>query len=681
MAAMNNRAALHALFPTMLLASSLALAGQETGSSTPAFSRLADVKAGSLLLATDQAGLYLSAPVVDTDVQIKVTGLIARTTVEQRFWNPTGAWVEGLYAFPLPENAAVDHLTMTIGDRRIEGEIHEREEARRTYEQAKANGQKASLLEQARPNLFTTAVANLGPDEAVVVRIEMQQELRYDAGRVSLRFPLVAAPRYTPQAGSPAASAGAAAAPAAPEVEVASGPPSQPLSLSVRLVPGFALRRLASPSHPIRARELGRRSWSVDLAQQVVPADRDFVLEWEPDLGRAPGAGLFSEEADGAHYGMVMVLPPAYDPADFPPQPREMIFVLDTSGSMAGTSIRQAKSALDRAFDLLRPEDRFNVITFSDTASRLFVSAVAATPENLQQASSLVEGIDPDGGTEMLAALTAALDEPGAAERLRQVVFITDGEVSNEEQLFAYIQSHLGASRLFTVGIGSAPNSFFMTKAAEAGRGTFTYIGDLKEVATKMGELLARLSLPLLTDVELDWGPVGAEGYPTRVPDLYFGEPIAAVARLSEAAQSLTVRGRLAGAPWETVIPIAGELDGAGLDKLWARRKIGTLETRLATEGLDEDGRASVRQEIVDLALAHHLVSRFTSLVAVDVTPTAPAGTTLAARNVPLSLPAGWVDTGALPQGATSWRRDLFLGLLLAATAAFLLRLERSARR
>ncbi len=231
-----------------------------------------------------------------------------------------------------------------------------------------------------------------------------------------------------------------------------------------------------------------------------VPADRDFELHWTPDVGRAPGAAVFVEPKDGKTYALVMLVPNAPD-ASLPRMPREATYIIDTSGSMAGTSIVQAKAALLYALDRLAPGDRFNVIEFNSRARPLFDVPMPVDPATLGRARSFVSGLKADGGTEMREALTLALRAPKVEGFVRQIVFLTDGAVGNENELFALIRERLDDRRLFTVGIGSAPNSHFMTKAAQFGRGTFTYIGDTREVQEKMAALFRKLESPVLTDV------------------------------------------------------------------------------------------------------------------------------------------------------------------------------------
>ncbi len=639
------------------------------------------VRSGSLLIATDQPGLFLPAPALDTDVVIRVTGMVARARVRQRFANAASDCVEAIYIFPLPENAAVDRMRLTIGQRVIEGEIREREEAKKVYEQAKSEGRKASLLEQERPNVFTVSVASIGPNEDVEIEIEYQETLRYDGGRFDLRFPLVVAPRYIPGETVLAGRSGTGWAPDTDRVCDASRvtPPVMkpgdtrlnPVRLRVDLSPGARLRKLESVTHAVKSVPLAEASYVVTLADEALVADRDFELHWELDLTDGPRPVFFTETIDGETFGLLVVLPP--DPASVSAVrlPREAIFIIDTSGSMYGPSIDQARRALLFALGRLQPEDRFNVIEFNSVMHRLYPESRRALPEAVAGAEQWVGKLRAGGGTEMLPALKAALEEADEGSEVRQVVFITDGGVGNEEELFRYIREHLGRSRLFTVGIGSAPNSHFMTKAAEFGRGTFTYVGSPTEVGEKMSGLFRKLESPVLTNVRIDWDDAGAEAWPATIPDLYAGEPVVVAVRLARAS-GLAVSGERAGERWKSLVSGMLSPEETGVGRLWASRKIGALMDR-ATEGANRD---EIRRQVVDVAIRHHLVSSFTSLVAVDHTPTIERGTVCTPRAMPVHLPSGWDYGhvfGEMPQTATSGRLFL-LAAAGAALASFLLR-------
>ena len=294
-----------------------------------------------------------------------------------------------------------------------------------------------------------------------------------------------------------------------------------------------------------------------------------------------------------------------------------------------------------------------------------------ANAENLRKATAFVRRLQATGGTEMAAALNLALNGREDPRRVRQVIFLTDGSVGNEDALFSLIDKKLGDSRLFTVGIGSAPNSWFMTKAARTGRGTFTYIGKIEEVKDKMSDLFAKLESPVLKGVTINW-PAGVDAWPKRLPDLYLGEPLIVSVALDKPVQAVSVSGFMGNAQWQETVAAQPAPAGSGLGVLWARRKIESLSDGLR-EGKTED---EVKAQVVEVALAHHLVSKYTSLVAVDKTPARPVDATLKGGAMPTNLPEGWDHAavfGELPKGATDMRWHLLVGAI-ALMMAMLLR-------
>ena len=610
-----------------------------------------DMNSGALLLQTEDGGL-VEAPRLATDIVMTVNGTIARVAVTQRFENPSDRWLEGIYVFPLPEQSAVDALHMEIGDRVIEGEVKGRDEAKKAYEEAKDAGQKASLVEQERPNIFTNSVANIGPHEAIVVRIEYQETVKQDGGIYSLRFPLVVGPRYNPKA-SEVTTVDFGGKPsvvdpvpdrdriAPPVLDPAKSPKINPVSIQVKLNAGFVLGDVKSSFHQITLDRTGDETATLSLAGGTVPADKDFELIWSPKAASVPQTALFHEIVNGQDYLLAMVTPPTLESAANL-LPRELIFVIDNSGSMAGTSIVQAKQSLLFALNRLRAGDKFNVVRFDDTMETLFDKAVDASSENLAIAKNFVSRLDAEGGTEMLPALKVALKDasPNDTTRLRQVVFLTDGAVGNEAQLFEEIASHVGRSRLFTVGIGSAPNSYFMRRAAELGRGTFTEIGSEEQVLERMSALFTKLEKPVMVGLKAEWpNGTSVEVWPDPLPDLYAGEPVVLSAKVGSMNGELHLSGTFDGKPWTAGLRISDAIDGAGVAKLWARSKIASLEAKLYTD-LSATG---IDKAIETVALEHHLVSSQTSLVAIDKTKSRPDGQGVSSVDMPVNLPDGWV--------------------------------------
>ena len=607
--------------------------------------KVQDVETGTLLLE-DGSNRFHPAPVLETVVDIRVTGLIARTKVTQYFMNPSSEWIEGIYVFPLPEMSAVDTLKMIIGERTIIGEIEERSEAKKIYEQAKSDGKKASLLEQERPNIFTSSVANIGPNEQVAITIEYQEELRYDQGEFSVRFPMVVGPRYIP--GATAISSFSSngwsrdtdqvpdASRITPSVHHPKKGSINPVSITATIDAGFAAV-IKSPSHQIKTTE-SDSIYTIELSSLRVPADSDFILEWRPTVGDAPNAALFSDEFNGDTYALLMVMPPIEENAEHSRLPRETIFIIDTSGSMEGTSLQQAKASLRIAVNRLDAKDSFNIIQFNSYTQSLFPTSQVSTKGNIGKALRYVDSFAANGGTEMLSALQSALTNQGRDEKVRQVIFITDGSIGNEEAVFRYIKQNLGGSRLFTVGIGSAPNSYFMRKAAEYGLGTFTYIGYASEIKKKMVDLFSKLESPVLTNIEIDWQNRSVETWPKKVPDLYLGEPIIITARLPNLGGDIEIKGRRGAKHWQLSFELEGGSKNSGIDKLYARRKVAALTSSL------EDGADAkeVQGQIVTVGKAHHIVTAHTSLVAVEQISPLPKNALLKTKQFLTNLPRGW---------------------------------------
>jgi Ca-activated chloride channel family protein len=658
---------------------------------------LEDVESGRLLLREEGTEVYAPAINQHSRVHFDVSGLVASVSLEQSFRNDGDRWMEGVYAFPLPDGAAVRYLEMTIGERRIVGSIREKEAARQIYQAAAHSGRKASLVEQQRPNLFTNRVANIGPGETVSVRLEYVQAVAVDGDRFSLRFPMTITPRYQP--GRPLPADGditlavdpylgwavatdqvpdaAAISPLLHPVEGSDQAPINPIELTARLDMGMPLAAVESPYHRIAMnRQAG--VYEIRLAAGISEMDRDFELRWRPLTGSAPTAALFTEQRSGEYFGLAMVLPPAADQAA-PAQPREMIFVVDTSGSMGGVPIEQARAAVGRALLQLRPEDRFNIIEFNSGYRRLYREPVPASRHHVQRAREFVRQLQASGGTEMLPALQAALEAPSDPDlyreraSLRQVIFMTDGAVGNEQALFETIAQRLGGSRLFTVGIGSAPNSWFMRRAAEFGRGSHTHIGHIDQVGEKMDALFDRLSRPAVVSLRVDW-PVEAEAWPERIPDLYVGEPLMVAARFGTTppAGEVTISGEIAGRPWTRRLRLAAQEDlesgggHAGVASLWARRKITGLLDQLVM-GRDEK---AVRAEVLGIALEHQLLSPYTSFVAVEETVSRADDTAAGREAVANTRPRGQSPQPfAFPRGASPGPVQLWLGLLLLFSA------------
>ncbi len=624
---------------------------------------------------TPSGTMYLrrsaEAPVAEalrlaTRVHVQVTGNVARVHVEQDFSNAGEDWVEGLYVFPLSKDSAVDELLMHIDERTIRGEIQEKEKAQAMYTEARAEGRHASIVEQERPNMFTSAVANIAPHAGITIEITYLETLPLRDGRYTLNLPLAITPRYTP--GAPQDATGKMPAAAAAMINAALGTTATPervqagrqqVSIDIDLEPGFALGNLTSLHHAIDVQSVasGRH---VHLQSDSAPSDRDFELTWTQADGVAVTGAAFAEQVGGDTFALLMLSVPLH--ADEVTQPREVTFIIDTSGSMEGPSIDQARAALAMGIERLKPFDRFNVVRFASDYSKLFASPQPVNDTNRALASRFIAALRASGGTEMRAPLESAMAGAPNPELLQQIVFITDGSVGNETELISLIHDRIGAKRLFTVGIGAAPNAYFLGEAAAAGRGSYTFIAEREQVGTRMQELFAKLERPALVDLKVQWPQGKNVDMASPLPmDLYSGDPVVVLARLPQTAGGeVLLSGRVRGIEWTQRLALTNVGEASGLSKLWARERIGALSRQLHYGGEREMLKAS----IIELALQHHLVSDFTSLVAIDDTVVRPADSPGHVEQAPTSAPVGgaWATTG-FAKTATAADLCLLLGI------------------
>lgn len=598
---------------------------------------------GMLLGKLPTAAEQVPVPLKHTDVSAEVTGYIVTVDVRQQYHNPFNEKIEAVYMFPLPQDAAVSEFQMTIGERNIRGVIRERAEAEKIYHEARSQGHVAALLTQERPNIFTQSVANIEPGKAIDVNIKYYHTLAFLDGWHEFVFPMVVGPRFNPPGATDGigATGYGSAGRSVEQREVQYLRPQQrsghDIALRVDIDAAVSIERLESPTHRIETRSLGDSRSVVTLRKDDSIPDRDFVLRYKVAGERVKSAFVSHNDPRGGFFTLMLYPPDSM--RGLPRQPMEIVFVLDASGSMNGEPIRLAKDALGHALKQLRPEDTFQIVRFSDSASQLGPAPVAATPENIRRAMSIVREINGEGGTMMIEGIRAALDFPHDERRLRFVCFLTDGFIGNEADVLTEIHRRLGATRIFSFGIGSAPNRYLLEQMAIMGRGAAAYAGPGDDSVEIMSAFMERVTQPALMNVGIDWGGMQvSEVYPQRIPDLFVGRPIVVTGRFSGAApsQPLRVSGRSGGRDVSLAVP----LDHASatipaLPRIWARMKIADLSQRSVVESQSE-----YQQLVRSTALEYELMSAYTAFVAVDsATRTAGAhGTTVA---VPVPVPQG----------------------------------------
>jgi len=574
-------------------------------------------------------------PLKHTDVRAWITGYIATVEVRQQYHNPYDERIEAVYVFPLPQNAAVNEFIMTIGERRIHGIIREREEAERIYEQAKRQGYVASLMTQERLNMFTQSVANIEPGKKIDLDIKYFHTLSYADGWYEFVFPMVIGPRFNPQGRTDGVGAVArgrhGASNQATEVQyLRPGERSgHDISLAVSIDAGVSIEEVVSPSHVVAVTApLSQQAEGVLSAFDAIP-NKDFVLRYKV-AGDWVKSGLMMEEHDEHSYFTLVIHPPETLSA-LARRPVEMIFVLDCSGSMSGKPIEQAKIAIERALKQLQPDDTFQIIRFSNNASKLGPEPVLATSESVRNGLRYVRSLHGTGGTQMIEGIKAALEFPHDSRRLRFVSFMTDGFIGNETEILREVHDRLGASRMFSFGVGSSPNRYLLNRMAKFGNGAVAYLGLNDDAGRVMDRFFDCISHPALTDIEIDWGGIEVtDVFPERIPALFVGRPVILTGRMRDPTEAtIRVTGRVGDLAHEILLsvdPTAESVSRKGIASIWARMKIAGLYDMSTW-----NPNVGLSKQIKAVALEFGLVSAYTAFVSVDsrIRTTGDQGTTV----------------------------------------------------
>ncbi|HVF67874.1 MAG TPA: VIT domain-containing protein [Pyrinomonadaceae bacterium] len=588
-------------------------------------------------------------PLKHTDVRADVAGFLARVNVTQEFENPFDDKIEAVYTFPLPQAAAVDSMTLKVGERTVRGKIMRREEARAVYDSARSAGQVASLLDQERPNVFTQSVANIMPGERVTVTISYVETLKYDGGTYEFSFPTVVGPRYVPGAAQPQADAKATGTDRVPDASRVSPPVAQKgtraghdISIEVSLDAGLPIEELKSVSHEVNVERPARGRARVRLKDLGSIPNKDFVLRYGV-AGKNIGDALLTHRGQrGGYFTFVLQPPERVTVEDV--TPKELVFVLDTSGSMSGFPIEKAKETMKLALAGLYPQDTFNLITFAGDTYVLFPEPVPATPENLARAQNFLESRKGGGGTEMMKAIKAALDPSDSRAHVRIVCFMTDGYVGDDMEIISEVQRHPNA-RVFSFGIGNSVNRFLLDKMAEHGRGEVEYVSPRDDGSAAARRFHERVRNPLLTDITIDWGglPV-ADVYPKQIPDLFSAKPVVLTGRFTGAGRGVVrLKGRTGGNAFEREIEVTlpeSQAEHDVLATLWARRRVEDLMSEDYAGAQRGQARVDLREAVTNIGLEYGLMTQFTSFVAVEEMTFTDGGEPRRVE-VPVELPEG----------------------------------------
>ena len=607
-----------------------------------------EVTQGALRVKTEDE--IVECPLKHTDVKAIISGFIARVTVTQTFENPYDEKIEAVYVFPLPHTAAVDDMTMVIGERRIVGLIKRRDEARAMYERAIEQGATASLLEQERPNIFTQSVGNIKPGKEIRIEISYVDVLNYDMGSYEFHFPMVVGPRYIPgepiskkpelpkelkgkvgelegatEGGDPSGVGWSPDTTRVPDASRITPPALMPgyrtghdISLSVSLEAGVPVGDIKIVNHKATLKRIGASGAMVEISPADSIPNKDFVIKY-PVVGEKPEMAVLAHSKGTDQGYFMLMIQPKLDAELAKAPPREVVFLVDVSGSMGGEPTEKVKEAMRHFFRLSKPNDTVQVITFAGYANKLFERPIPATKENASRALNFTQQIQAGGGTEMLKGIKMVLNEPVDPERVRIVVMFTDGYIGNEAEIIEEVGRRAGDQiRFWAIGIGSSPNRFLIDGVAKQGGGMSGVIELNTDPKGLVSRIVHRIHQAQLANIQIDWNELPVyEIFPHRIPELWAGSPVILFGRYADGGKTrLKLSGVAEGKPLsyslDVKLPRAQPAHGV-LSKMWARKKIEDISAQMFYADTPE-----VVEEITQVALTYRLMSQYTSFVAVD---------------------------------------------------------------
>lgn len=551
-------------------------------------------------------------PLERTSVVGDISGFGARVTVAQTFINPTKEAIEAVYTFPLPQDAAVDRMTMTIGSRVIEAEIKRREDARRVYEAAKNAGQSAALLDQERPNVFTQSVANIMPGSKVKIEISYVQILKFEKGEFEFVFPMVVGPRFTNNAPDP----GKISPPIVPK-GTRSG---TNIDLTLNLNAGAPIQGFKSVLHKVNTNRRSDSQAQIKLLKGDEIPNRDFILRYRTSTDTIQDSFITHMGEKGGFFTLILMPPKA--PAATQIAPKEVIFVMDQSGSQQGFPIDKSKELTLKLIKTLRTQDTFNVIGFNNSVYRLWDKARPNTATNLAEAETFVNKMQANGGTQLEQGVVSALADQNDPERLRLVVFNTDGYAGDEFKILDTIQKSRDRSRMFTFGIGNSVNRFLIDQMAFEGKGDAEYVTLAEAADGAVEKFIQRTRSPILTEISAQFEGVEVQdALPAAIPDVFSEKPVIITGRYAVPGKGkLTLNGKLGGEAWAKTIDLdfPANASAPALESLWARQKVDELWRRNhLARAYPEASRVS-NEDVIQVALEFGIMTELTSFVAVE---------------------------------------------------------------
>lgn len=601
-------------------------------------------------------GLYVQSedgekqifPLKHTDVKAKIAGNVSRVEVTQTFENPFKEPLEAVYVFPLPDQAAVDDMEIKIGDRIIKGDIKKREEAKEIYERARQEGKTAGLLEQERDNIFTQSLANIKPGEQIDVTIRYTDSLKFEGGDYEFVFPMVVGPRYIP--GTPIDDSGDSTS--VPDASRITPPVLKPgtrsrhdIGVTVEIDAGVPVSEVRSPSHQIRTQSNGQLI-RVQLGGEDTIPNKDLILRYRVATNQTQATVLTQSDQKGGHFAVYLI--PAIEYRTSEIVPKDVVFLMDTSGSQSGDPLIKSQELMRRFINGLNPNDTFTIIDFANTTTQLSPAPLPNTPQNRAKAIAYIDNLDANGGTELLNGIQTVLNFPAAQSgRLRSIVLLTDGYIGNEVEVIASVQKQLKpGNRLYSFGVGSSVNRFLLDRLAEVGRGTSQVIRQDEPTGEVAEKFFRQINNPVLTNIKVDWigrpaevGNTQPQIYPASPPDLFANQPLVLFGRQEyRNPGTLRITGTAAGGKrYEKTLNLNFDSTGnPAVAQLWGRARIKDLMNQM----FGGETKTGV-EAVTDTALVYRLLSQYTAFVAVsDEVRVNPDGTRQRVQ-VPVELPQG----------------------------------------
>jgi Ca-activated chloride channel family protein len=604
-------------------------ASDKHNSKTAVVSNFQGTDSGALAVFTPTGKEIGKCPLKHTSVVANISGYVNRVTVKQVFENPFKEKIEAVYTFPLSETAAVDDMLMKVGNRTIHGTIKRREEAQQLYDAAKSKGQLASLLNQERPNIFSQNVANIRPGDQIEVVLSYVDLLPYEQGTYSFVFPTVVGPRFIP--GNPNGKQGQGRLPDTDQVPDASlitpvtakkgERAGHDISIDVNINSGIAINNISSKLHEVAINKKSANSAHISLVNKNTIPNKDFVLTYDVASDKLQ-SGYLTHGKNGAGYFTIMVMPPKKAK---PEQiaPKEMIFLIDCSGSQHGAPLDKAKETLSYIVEHMNANDTFQIISFNDNVA-MFADKPQLFSESMKKkAKQFINKLEANGGTWMAPAVEKACAIPADNHRLRIVTFMTDGYVGNDFEVVDIVKKLRGQSRWFPFGTGNGVNRLLIDNMAKEGGGEAEYVL-LNSAHDEVGKkFYDRIASPVLTDIKVDFhGLPVKEVYPSHVSDVWAEKPLYIKGRYTGARKGIiTISGYAAGKPYKQDISIdlpTNENDNSSLGSIWARAKVDRLMSEDWLGAQKNSINKELKEEIVKTALEHHIMSQYTSFVAIE---------------------------------------------------------------